>query len=98
MSRRAENAAGIFTGDCACTQQEKRKLRRNPTCRGFKSFCPCQWNNPHKPLILLGLWGFSNFASITTHGLHNHILMLNLGINFPSGGIGLQPFRLLHHQ
>ena len=63
-------------------------------CRGFEPFCPCH----RKSLETAGFQGFFFAFSRAAHGLSCHILMRKKGVNFASGGIRSQRFRLHHHQ
>ena len=78
----------IFTSFLSLNSHSKTE------CRGFDPFCPCQWKTAQpcgfEPFFFCGL--------ILVHGLFCRILIPKTGADFPSGGIRLQRFRLLHHQ
>ena len=60
----------------------------------FEPFCPCH----RKSLETAGLQGFFFALLRAAHGLLCRILMRKNEVNFPSGGIRSQRFRLHHHQ
>ncbi len=82
---------------------EKIEERRQPEdffgyrkrgAKPIEPFCPCH----RKSLETAGFQGFFFAFSRAAHGLSCHILMRKKGVNFASGGIRSQRFRLHHHQ
>ena len=95
-SRRLRRMQRAGVGAAVETARAKASIGRfGHRKRGqFEPFCPCH----RKSLETAGLQGFFFALLRAAHGLLCRILMRKNEVNFPSGGIRSQRFRLHHHQ
>ena len=95
--RRIQRAGGWRSGRKNRGEAAARRFFRAPQERlrsNFEPFCPCH----RKSLETAGFQGFFFALLRTAHGLLCRISMRKNGVNFASGGIRSQRFRLHHHQ